>query len=189
MRFVEYLPSKFVTLCFLGIGGLFFGSAFVFVGVETQVVLIFSLMYLLFIVLWLSVSYYLDLRKVKKLEKLISQMPDKYLLGEVLPPPTDVLERQYYRIMKEMSRSAVGVAEGAIREKDEYCDYVESWIHGDKNAAYSLLADFGKRWRWKKTENRAEAGGQSDGEYFILRQNAFSGKGYPDKKGQGFRSY
>ena len=154
MRFGEYLPSKFVTLCFLGIGGLFFGSAFVFVGVETQIVLIFSLMYLLFIGLWLSVSYYLDLRKVKKLEKLINQMPDKYLLGEVLPPPTDVLERQYYRIMKEMSRSAVGVAEGAIREKDEYCDYVESWIHEIKTplTACSLILANGGDGRKLKTE-------------------------------------
>lgn len=53
-----------------------------------------------------------------------------------------------------LPRSAVGVAEGAIREKDEYCDYVESWIHEIKTplTACSLILANGGDGRKLKTE-------------------------------------
>lgn len=58
-----------------------------------------------------------------------------------IPTPTNSVEYRYYRVMKEMSRSAVGTVEQAMREKEEYCDYVESWIHQIKTplTACSLL--------------------------------------------------
>lgn len=154
MKFGEYLSSKLVTLCFLGIGGLMFISISVFAGATSQIIFVFSLLYILLILLWLIVSYALEYRKIMRLEKLIDELPDKYLLGEVLNIPTTSVERQYYRIMKEISRSAIGVAEQAIRDKEEYCDYVESWIHEIKTplTACALILANGGDVRKLKTE-------------------------------------
>lgn len=43
--------------------------------------------------------------------------------------------------MKTISRSAIGVAEQALRDKEDYCAYVESWIHEIKTplTACSLI--------------------------------------------------
>lgn len=154
MKFGEYAFSKMVTLCFLGIGGLLFASASAFAGATIEIILIFVLLYILLILFWLMVSYLLERRKIMGIEKLIRELPEKYLLGEVLSRPTNIVERQYYHIMKEMSRSAVGVAEQAIREKEEYCDYVESWIHEIKTplTACSLILANGGDVRKLKTE-------------------------------------
>lgn len=159
MKLREYLPSKAVTLCFLGIGGLLFFSAEAFAGAGSQIILTFAFLYMLLILLWLLISYLLEREKIARLEKLIRELPEKYLLGEVLPPPTNSVERQYYRVMKEMSRSAVGAARQAVREKEEYCDYVESWIHEIKTpltACSLILANGGDRRKLKTELKRAD---------------------------------
>lgn len=154
MKFREYISSKLITLCFLGIGGLLFTSVAFFAGSGIQIISLLLLLYILLILLWLVVSYLSEQRKINRLEKLINELPDKYLLGEIIPAPTNFTERQYYRIMKEMSRSAVGVTEQAVREKEEYCDYVESWIHEIKTplTACSLIISNGGNAQKLKTE-------------------------------------
>ena len=85
----------------------------------------------------------MERRNIRGLQKLEKELDDKYLLGEILPPPTGYLEQQYYRMFKTISRSAVGLVEETRREKEEYCDYVESWIHEIKTplTACSLILD------------------------------------------------
>ncbi len=101
--------------------------------------------YLAVVLLWLLAVGLLEGRRMEALEKLIRDLPEVWLLGEVLPKPVGALERRYFRIMLELSRCAVGVAEEARREKEAYCDYVERWIHEMKTplTACSLILDNG----------------------------------------------
>lgn len=154
MKVKTYLSAKAVTLCFLGIGGLMFGAAGAFAQMDGRLLFLFAALYAGIILLWLAVSYYFEKRKGDRLEALIGEMPEKYLLGEVLPPPTNPVEWRYYQVLREVSRSAVGVAEQAMREKEDYCDYVESWIHEIKTplTACSLILANGGDGRKLKTE-------------------------------------
>ncbi len=129
MRAGEYLAQKAVTLIFLGIGGLLFSGVMFMAGAGRELVGVSAAAYLAVILLWLLVSGILENRRIRALEKLLEELPEKYLLGEMLPKPVNGPERRYFQVMKEVSRSAVGIAEQAVREKEEYCDYVESWIH------------------------------------------------------------
>ena len=72
-------------------------------------------------------------------------MQEKYLIGEMLPRPRDSVELQYYLIMKEISRSAIGAVEKAREEKQDYYDYVERWVHEIKTplTACSLILSNG----------------------------------------------
>lgn len=141
MRWKEYLSSRAVTLCFLGIGALAVGSVLAFAEADIRVIVLTELFLLLWTAAWLTVCYLTDRRRLEKLERLVQELPEKYLLGEVLPPPENLVERQYYDIMKTISGSAIGIAEQSVREKEEYCDYVESWIHEIKTplTACSLI--------------------------------------------------
>lgn len=137
----DVLQTKAVTLCFLGIGGILFALVLAAAGAGRDIIGILSIVYLLIIVSWLLAEGFLERKRTAALEKLLEELPEKHLLGEVLPRPVNSVEKRYFRIMKEVSRSAVGIAEQALREKEDYCDYVESWIHEMKTplTACSLI--------------------------------------------------
>ena len=143
--FADACESRTVTLCFLGMGGLGFGMVLAVAGTGAALIGVLAAAYLAAILLWLLTVGLLEGKRMEELEKLLSDLPETWLLGEVLPKPVGALERRYFRIMRELSRSAVGVAEQACREKEEYCDYVESWIHEMKTplTACSLILDNG----------------------------------------------
>lgn len=141
MNLKIFLSSKQITLCALGIGGILFGAFAAFASLGYRLILLFESLYLAVVFCWLMISFILERRKTERLEKLIEELPEKYLLGEVLPPPADSIEQRYYQVLMEVSRSAIGAVEQAQREKEEYCDYVESWIHEIKTplTACSLI--------------------------------------------------
>ena len=159
MSMGEYLASKSVTLCFLGIGGLLLGTVAAVTGTGIAALGVFAGLYVLVILLWLAVSFLVARLRLQKLEKLAAELPEKYLLGEVLPEPADAVERRYFQVLREISRSAVGVVEEARREKEEYCDYVEQWIHEIKTpltACTLILANGGDARKLKPELKRAD---------------------------------
>lgn len=159
MTFGEFLYSKIITLCFLGIGALFSGAFLALADTGAPVICAGAALFVSGTALWLAVSFFVEKSRIKRLEKLIEELPEKYLLGEVLPAPVNVLERQYFQIMQVVSQSAVGVAEEAGREKEEYCDYVERWIHEIKTpltACSLILANGGDSRKLKREIRRAD---------------------------------
>lgn len=159
MKLSEYLADKGITLCFIGLGGLLFATAAGFAGVAGQLIFSFALLYIFIVLTWLLLSFFVIRKKMKSLGRIIQELPEKYLLGEVLPAPKSPLERQYYRILKEVSRSAVATAEMAVQEKEAYCDYVESWIHEIKTpltACSLILANDGDSKKLKAELKRAD---------------------------------
>lgn len=157
--FRNTLQSRAVTLCFLGMGGLLFGVILAAAGTEGALMGLLAAAYVTVILLWLTVSGLLEQRRIGRLERLIEELPEKYLLGEVLPRPVNSVERHYFRIMGEVSRSCVGYAEQARREKEEYCDYVESWIHEMRTpltACFLILDNGGDRRKLRQELKRAD---------------------------------
>ncbi|MCI9436657.1 MAG: HAMP domain-containing histidine kinase [Lachnospiraceae bacterium] len=141
----DTVHSKAVTLCFLGMGGLGIGSIFAVAGVSAALIAILAAAFLCLVFFWLLACGFVEQKRIDGLERLLAGLPEKYLLGEVLPKPVNSTEKRYFRIMREVSASAVGIAEQARREKEEYSDYVESWIHEMKTplTACSLILDNG----------------------------------------------
>ena len=123
------LRSKAVTLCFLGIGGILTAGILAIAGTDGTLIAVLGAACLVVVILWLAVSGLLEWKRFAELEKLLEGLPERYLLGEVLPKPVNDMEKRYFQVMKEVSRSAIGIVEQARKEKEEYCDYVESWIH------------------------------------------------------------
>lgn len=146
MNLHVFLEGKLLNLLFIGIGTLLVGTVLLFADVSLKLLGLLGGMIAFLVIVWLGVSFWLEKRKFEKLEHLIAELPDGYLLGEVLPAPTNPMERRYFEIIKTVSRSAIGVAEQALQEKEEYCDYVESWIHEIKTpltACSLILANHG----------------------------------------------
>ena len=143
MSIKDYIYSKGVTLCFIGIGMVSFGVVMAITGNSKQIIFMTELLTTVLVAAWLVCGFIAESRRLRKLEKVISQLEDKYLLGEVMPKPVNTIEKQYYDIMKTVSHSAISVADNAARETEEYKNYVESWIHEIKTplTACSLILD------------------------------------------------
>lgn len=159
MSIRDYVYAKAVTLCFLGIGILSVTGILILFDVDLSLIGMMVLFVVLLIVVWFLCSYSLDRTKLRRLDQIKRGLPEPYLLGEVLPRPTNVVEQQYYDIMKTISRSAIGTAEQAMREKEDYCAYVESWIHEMKTpltACSLILSNDGDPRKLRRELKRAD---------------------------------
>lgn len=99
------------------------------------------------------------LRRLRLLESSLEALPEKYLIGEVLEEPQGCVEREYYFLMKEISRSAIGELEQARAEKQDYYEYVEAWVHEMKTpltACSLLLANGGDVTKLRRELRRAD---------------------------------
>lgn len=154
MSFLDYVCAKLVTLCFLGIAALLMGACMAFAGVSLAEVGFFSGFFFFLTVGWLAAGFFWERSRLLRLDQLIEALPEKYLLAEVLPRPVNPIEKYYYQAMRTVSRSSIEVAEAAKREKEEYFDYVESWVHEMKTplTACSLILDNGGNSRKLRTE-------------------------------------
>lgn len=145
MGLKDYLSYKAVTLCFLGIGAVVIGVVIIAAGGSGFLFLILTCLLLFLTALWFITGFFIERNRLARLERLIRELPEKYLLAEVIPTPSGLLEKRYFQIMHEISRSAVAVAEKAERDIEDYRDYVESWIHEIKTplTACSLILSNG----------------------------------------------
>ena len=126
MSFWDYLGSKAVSLCLAGIGLLYLALAVWLCGLPLSLLLILVFGGVLVLLACMVFSWRRADRRLRLLKSRLDALPEKYLAGETLERPWDALEYQYYLLMKEVSRSAIGAVEKARAEKRDYCDYVES---------------------------------------------------------------
>ncbi len=145
MRIRDYLEDKAVTLCFLAVGALLFCGAAMFSGIGAAACLIFITLLSICAAAWLCAGFLLQRKRLRDLEHMIEGLPEGWLLGEVCPRPRSQIERGYSRIMQTISSSAIAAVERERRQKEEYFDYVESWIHEMKTplTACSLILSNG----------------------------------------------
>ncbi len=145
MKFGDYIASKAVSLCGLGIAAAAWGVFAYLVGASSVLLWTSEAFFVVAVVLKFSLGYVLAKKRVEALRKTADGLTDKYLLGELVKKPHDAVESEYYAVMKTVSRAAVGEVERVAAEKEQYFEYVERWIHEIKTplTACSLICDNG----------------------------------------------
>ena len=159
MRFRDYISAKSVPLCMAGIGGLYLAMVFYFCGLSAELMCILLLSGFIILLLCTVMGWQRADRRLRILKSRLDAMPEKYLIAETLERPYDLLEQEYYLLMKEISRSAIGAVEKARAEKQDYCDYVESWVHEIKTpltACSLILANGGEPSKLRRELRRAD---------------------------------
>lgn len=145
MKFGAYVVDKAMALCFWGIACGLFGLLATFAGIEAQAIGLILAPQPLLALAYLVVTYAWERRKTAVLEKMMLQLPEKYLLGEVLPAPKGFTEYRYYRVLQAISHNAIDTVMQAEQEKESYYEDVEKWIHELKTplATCSLILENG----------------------------------------------
>ena len=159
MSFRNYLGSKATALCMGGIGILYLVLIVWLCGLSLSLLLILCFSGVLVLLICMAFSWRRADRRLRMLRNRLGAMPEKYLIGETLPRPRDAVELQYYLLMKEISRSAIGAVEQARAERQDYCDYVESWVHEIKTpltACSLILSNGGNPAKLRRELRRAD---------------------------------
>lgn len=91
----------------------------------------------------LVMSYYSRKVQTEKLLKLAEQLEECYLLSEVMEKPERADDQVYYRLLKLAGKSMLEQVNAVRRERTEYKEYVEQWIHEIKTpiTAMKLLCE------------------------------------------------
>ncbi|MBD5455221.1 MAG: HAMP domain-containing histidine kinase [Lachnospiraceae bacterium] len=88
-------------------------------------------------------SYYNRKMQIEKLLKLTEQLEERYLLSEVMEKPERADDQIYYRLLKLAGKSMLEQVAEVRRERTQYREYVEQWIHEIKTpiTAMKLLCE------------------------------------------------
>lgn len=92
-------------------------------------VFLIALVWLAVLAAWLAGSCFLEKRRMDGLLKQARQLEERYLLPEILPPPVTAEEEVYRRLMQLAEKSMLEKIAAAERERKEYREYIEQWVH------------------------------------------------------------
>lgn len=107
-----------------------------------------SLLFLLF--LWAivlaagtSASFLIRKRRLESLLQMCENLEERYLISELMDVPGRADDLIYYRILKLSGKSMLEQIGNVKRERMEYKDYIEQWIHEVKTpiTAIQLLCE------------------------------------------------
>lgn len=95
------------------------------------------------IILYFIIRYFTRKKYLCKLLEMAEQLEEKYLLPEVMEIPERADEDVFYRILKMSEKSMLEKIGGVQRERKEYKEYIEQWIHEVKTpiTAMKLLCE------------------------------------------------
>ena len=113
---------------------------------------------LLILVVWavvllsgLFLTYWKRKQQMQKLLDMAGWLPERYLISEVMELPEQAEDQVYYQLLKMAGKSMLEQIGEVRRERLEYKEYIEQWIHEIKTpiTAMKLLCE-NHRTDWTK---------------------------------------
>ena len=104
----------------------------------------------LILVLWgfilaigMGSTYWKRKRQMQVLLTMADQLSERYLISEIMEPPERAEDQVYYQLIKMAGKSMLEQIGSVRRERIEYKEYIEQWIHEIKTpiTAMKLLCE------------------------------------------------
>ena len=135
----QKLPIMFLNfLCMIGL--VIFLSV---TGNSFDSIFLVLLIWIVILATYLVMSYYSRKVQMEKLLKLAEQLEERYLLSEVMEKPERADDQVYYHLLKLAGKSMLEQVAEVRRERTQYKEYVEQWVHEIKTpiTAMKLLCE------------------------------------------------
>ena len=106
-------------------------------------IFLICLIWIVILTVHLVMAYYSRKTQMEKLLKLTEQLEERYLLSEVMEKPERADDQVYYRLLKLAGKSMLEQVAEVRRERTQYREYVEQWVHEIKTpiTAMKLLCE------------------------------------------------
>lgn len=139
----QYLKNQLPVILINLLGMLALALFLLASGNPVQSILFISGIWILIVILCLTVSY---LKRKKYLDGLLAMtenLNERYLIPEIMAVPQQAGEQVFYQIMKMAEKSMLEKISGIQREREEYKEYIEQWLHEVKTpiTAMKLLCE------------------------------------------------
>ena len=120
-------------------------------GNSVSAVVLILIVWALILLTGLALTYWKRKRQMKKLLDMAEQLSERYLISEVMELPEQAEDQVYYRLLKMAGKSMLEQIGEIERERLEYKEYIEQWIHEIKTpiTAMKLLCE-NHRTDWTK---------------------------------------
>lgn len=135
----QKLPIMFLNfLCMIGLS-IFLRE----IGNSFDSILVVLLIWIAILVSHLVMAYYRRKVQAEKLLNLAEKLEERYLLSEIIEKPERAEDRVYYQLLKLAGKSMLEQVAEVRRERTQYKEYVEQWVHEIKTpiTAMKLLCE------------------------------------------------
>ncbi len=120
-------------------------------GNSISVVLLILVVWAVVLLSGLFLTYWKRKQQMQKLLDIAGQLSERYLISEVMELPEQAEDQVYYQLLKMAGKSMLEQIGEVRRERLEYKEYIEQWIHEIKTpiTAMKLLCE-NHRTDWTK---------------------------------------
>ncbi len=151
MKFIDFLEEKITFIVYQTFLFLLLSMLLKSLEIPWTLILYLDGFLFFFLILFLSFEYVRLRQKNKKIENLCNDLEEKYLIFEVLPKSKNFENQAYYQALKIACKSMNDKISSLESEKQEYQEYIESFVHEIKTpiSALSLVYDNQKNYELK----------------------------------------
>lgn len=129
MNFFDYLKDK-ITLLIINISSMLILSIFLLLIKNTgTAIFLIDVVWAIIIVIYFFIDYYFRRKYFKELMTVLNELPQKYLIAEVMKPSYKIEDRLYWEILRKSNKSVIEEIHKLEVSQKEYKEYIESWIH------------------------------------------------------------
>lgn len=139
----QYIKDQ-LALILINLSGILALSLFLLAsGSNIESILFIAIIWLAVFISCLMVSYVMRKKHLEKLLHMTEQLEERYLITEIMEKPQRADEQVFYKIMKLAEKSMLEKIGEVRRERKEYKEYIEQWIHEVKTpiTAMKLLCE------------------------------------------------
>lgn len=129
MRGGQYLKDQLPVLMIHLLGMMALSLFLMANGNGLQIILFILAVWFLVLSLCLLSFYFSRKKYLNRLLDMAEQLEERYLLPEVMEMPERADDQVFYQLMKMAEKSMLERIGGIQRERKEYKEYIEQWIH------------------------------------------------------------
>ena len=125
----QYLKNQLPVILINLLGMLALALFLIASGNSIQTVLFILVVWLIVLASCLLLFYFSRKKYLNKLLDMTEQLKERYLPPEIMQEPERADEQVFYQIMKMAEKSMLERIGEVQRERKEYKEYIEQWIH------------------------------------------------------------
>ncbi|MFP4976606.1 sensor histidine kinase [Paenibacillus sp. CN-4] len=129
MKKSQYLKDQLLVGALHVFAMLALTSFLLSLNIQFEEVLLIILVWLTGTVLYSFLDYRSKNKRISRMCALLEELEHKYLLSEVMDVPDTGEGLAYFKVLKACNKSMLEKVSATKRERKEYKDYIEQWIH------------------------------------------------------------
>lgn len=129
MKKSQYLKDQLLVGVLNVFGMLTLTLLLLTLNIQFEEVLLIILVWLAGAVMYSFFDYRGKNKRISRTVALLEELEHKYLLSEVMDVPDTGEGLAYFKILKACNKSMLEKVSATKRERKEYKDYIEAWIH------------------------------------------------------------